>query len=491
MKKLKTAVSLLLTVLIVGSCLAVPVSASPLTAEEWEKYYDDASSDALKGIIMQPGSNDTQRNFSWYADKNASSCEVLIADNAEMNGAASFKGALGSTYQGDKRARVTVTDLKAETTYYYTCVSDGFKSDVYSFSTGSDEFSAMVTSDIHIGGEKDDTDSVKEISFTFSSAVAQAKEFSRANGREISAILSSGDQASSGFRSEFVGLTSSPEIKSLDFATAVGNHDRAGVDYRFFKSVPNEYSGLVDAYQGNDYWFVKGSVLFLVMNSNNGSGIDHRAFVQKAVKANPDVKWRVALMHHDLWGQTIPSRENENNFLRILWTPIFDEFNIDLVLLGHSHCFSVSNVMYNKESVESITNGSEITNAKGTVYMVSGSLTRSRGNKGDYGKNIGIGIDNSERIVCSVIDFNRSDITVRTYNVEDSSLYATFKLVKTDDNQPVKFSAARSLASRFVNLCGTIYAFFNNFTIIRKLKSKGYDVSIFDIIFNKNGSSFC
>lgn len=493
MKKLRTPISLLLSLLMLVTCFAVPVSASNITPEEWKSYYYESSGDALKGIIMQPGSDETSRTVSWYADGDTASCEVILADNEDMRGAKAFSGALADTYQGDKRARVEITGLEAETEYYYTCVSDGFESDVYSFTTEGDEFSAMFVTDIHISGETDSVEDVEKDSLTFANIVSQAKEVSKANGREITTILSAGDQASSGFRSEYIGLTSSKAVKSLDFATAIGNHDRKGVDYKFFKSVPNEYFGLVNSYQGGDYWFTKGSVLFMVMDSNSGSGVDHHAFMQKAIAQNPDAKWRVCMMHHDLWGQTIPHREQENEFLRLLWTPVFDEFNIDLVLLGHSHCYSVSNIMYNKESITDLRDGYEITNAEGTVYMVSGSITRPRTGEYEYGDNIGFGIDDSEKIVYNIIDFNENDITVKTYDAANASLYASFKLTKNEENKPVKIAFWRVLFSRFADICGTVFAVFNNISVTKKLREKGYDVSYIKTIFNNNdGSSpFC
>lgn len=484
MKKIKTPLSLLLAVILLSAGLAVPVSAADITPDEWKSYYYDSTGDADKGIIMQPGSDNSSRNISWYAAKDSDCCEVKLADNESMRGAKTFKGALSETYQGDNRAYVTVSGLEAETEYYYTCISDGYESDVYSFTTEGDEFSAMFVTDIHITGGTDSFADVEKDSLTFANIVGQAKEVSKANGREITTILSAGDQASSGFRSEYIGLTASPAVKTLDFATSIGNHDRKGVDYKFFKSVPNEYFGMVNSYQGGDYWFTKGDVLFMVMDSNNGSGTDHHSFIQKAVAANPDAKWRVCMMHHDLWGQTIPHRESENKMLRLLWTPIFDEFNIDLVLLGHSHCYSVSNIMYNKESVTDLRNGYEITNAEGTVYMVSGSLTRPRSGEYTYGENIGIGSDDPEKIVYNIIDFNENDITVKTYDYADASVYASFKLIKDADSKPVKIKFWRTLFSRFADLCGTIFAVFNNISVTKKLREKGYDISYIKTIFN-------
>ena len=60
----------------------------------------------------------------------------------------------------------------------------------------------------------------------------------------------------------------------------------------------------------------------------------------------------------------------------MIWGPIADEFGIDLVLLGHSHYYTVTNVIHNNKTVSPLE--STMTDAEGTVYMVSGSITRPR-----------------------------------------------------------------------------------------------------------------
>lgn len=64
------------------------------------------------------------------------------------------------------------------------------------------------------------------------------------------------------------------------------------------------------------YWFKYQDVLFLCLNSNDGTqqrdnsgrirygtgvGEDQRAFVKKALAENPDTRWTVVLLHHPLW----------------------------------------------------------------------------------------------------------------------------------------------------------------------------------------------
>ena len=63
MKKIKTPLSLLLAIILLSAGLAVPVSAADITPDEWKSYYYDSTGDADKGIIMQPGSDNSSRNI--------------------------------------------------------------------------------------------------------------------------------------------------------------------------------------------------------------------------------------------------------------------------------------------------------------------------------------------------------------------------------------------------------------------------------------------
>ena len=469
MKLLSVFMAMLLVVI---GCVA-PANA----VSGWDVLWADEE-EAARGIIMQPGADETQRNFSWYADADVTACSVLVATNPLFTDAQEFEGALIASYQGDQVAKVTVSGLSCGETYYYTCVSDDEKSSVYSFDTVADDrFSALYISDIHVSGT--DRESVKETSFAFADLLAQA-----VTKADVNLILSAGDQASDGLRSEYEGLTFSSHSRGLSFATSIGNHDRKGVDYRYFTNLTNEERGKVSSYQGGNYWFVKGDVLFLCIDSNNASGTDHYNFIENAVEANADVKWRVVMMHHDMYGGTIESRESENDLLRLLYSPMFDAFNIDLVLTGHSHHYSVTDVVYDGKSVQELPDGGTLENAQGTVYMVSASVSRPReAEEIPYSDLIAFGMDDYTERLYNIIDFSADAITVSTYEMNSDDVIHSFTLTKTDDYEAPQISVLRKLTSRIVNVIGTIYAVFNNIGVFSDLKEDGYDIPFADVVF--------
>lgn len=459
--------------------LSLPAPSFAFTQEEWDAYLA-AEPDADDGIIMQPGADGTQKNFSWYAPAQTQTVRVLVSASPDLAGAKAYEGKAIDTYQGDKAAKVTVTDLQPGATYYYACETDGAQSGVYSFTTpAADHFAALYVTDIHVS-ETEDPAELSRTALKFNEVLTQAQ-----SKADLSYILSAGDQASSGLRSEYVAMTAGQAEKSLAFALTFGNHDRKGVDYKYFKNLPNESVKFVSDYQTGDYWFVQNDVLFLFLDSNSGSGADHRAAIRAAVRANPNARWRVAVMHHDLYSSAIPHRESETRLMRLLWSPLFDEFNIDLALLGHSHYYSVTNVLYNGKGTRAVENGGTVTNAPGTVYMVSTSLTRPRSEAPAFGDRVAIGMtEGLERTLYNIVDFSRNAVTVSTYDFGTGELFSSFALEKTEDYAPKTINLFRKIMGFLSAAVGTVYAWFNNFSVYTNLKEKGYDVDFMDAVNN-------
>lgn len=473
MSKSKKILSLILATIMLFT-LVVPSFA--VSEEEWSNLWESDNSDA--GVIMFVGTDESERNFSWYSSSEGEN-SVVISQNKDLSSPEIFKGTQFDSVEGNVVNKVTVTGLKENTTYYYKCVSPNFESKVHSFKTdGGAEFSAVYVTDVHITAIDDENEnSLSDTSYRFHETVAAALK----NNKNISLLLSAGDQATEGLESEYRAFTTSDLLKKMTVATAMGNHDRKGAAYKDFKNVPNEDTeASIRSYNGTDYWFTKGEALFLVMDSNSGNAMAHADFVERAIEANPDVKWKIMMFHHDLYSGRIEHRESENNLLRTIWGPVADEFGIDLVLLGHSHYYTVTDVLYENESVEELK--SEMVDPKGTVYMVSCSLGRPRDDD-DLGLNEEwIGFDYlTENPVYNILDFTEDSITVNSYELGEKKPFNTFTIKKTTENgghQEIGFMT--KVKNGFVRFAGAVYTIFNNFNSYDDLKEHGYDVELSD-----------
>ncbi len=506
MKKTKSIISVFLSLLMLFTAM-LPVGAAGVQTEETtlsaaeeatvlaEEKKDSSSAkktnkalekewknpeEAKRGITVNPGKTESERNFSWYMKADVTECRVEISKKKNMSDAKSFPGEIITTYQGDKSAKVTVTDLEENTKYYYTCVSGEEKSAVYSFTTDDDTFSALYMSDIHVYDNPEDDASLKDTSFAFAELLGKATAKSPLN-----LILAGGDLATEGQRVEFEGLTFSKASRELTFATIMGNHDRHSFDYKYFSNLPNEMFGPMSSYQSGNYYFEKGGVLFICLDTNNASAQAHRSTVKEATKNHPEAKWRVVMMHHDLYGGSLAHREGECNLLRILFSPLFDEFHIDLVLMGHSHHYSVSDVIYNGENVGKIENGGTVNNAEGTVYFVSTSIGRPEEDEEiNYSDRVAIGMDKLTDSYYNIIDFSPEALKVTSYNLETDEEYISFTLTKDDDYQPEKIGFFRKLGGILAGFLSTVYGIYVNADRYFGLKEDGYTgVGFFEYVF--------
>lgn len=420
--------ALLCLVLVLG--FAQSAMAAGLTQAQWDTHYAQYSENAA-AVMLTPGSDNTQRNLSWYAAYDGGmTFSVRLAESEDMKNAKEFTASSIKTPEGDDRVMATITGLEAGKTYYYQCMTGKIIAGSGQFNTlAGKDFSMLYTSDIHISEGEESKNAYN---------LHQALEAALERSPNLSLIVSGGDQATNGLRSEYTSLLASPILSQIPLATVIGNHDRKGVNYKYWANNPNtQKRPFSSSYMGKDYWFVQGDVLFLMYDSNNVSMADHYAFTRKAVKANPDVKWRTAVFHHDLHGGRIPSRESENRLLRLLWGPILDQFQIDLALMGHSHFETISNVVYNNKTVQPLEGKNSVTDAEGTIYLVSGSINRPRYDpesgeeEPPLGDNIGqYSVLTTERLY-NILDFTDNSVTIKTYSVEQADCLNTLTIEKT------------------------------------------------------------
>lgn len=470
---MKKLLCFLLTAVLLATSV-VPTFA--MSEPSWDTVW--ASEDTEAGLIMFVGSDESERNFTWYTD-DQNTPSVVVSTNSFLTDSDEYTGTSVKATEGDYANHVTVTDLEEDTVYYYKCISGDYESDVYSFKTVSDdEFKAVYMTDIHITqNSEENPDSLKNTSFNLNNTLEDALS----KESDISLILSTGDQASDGLECEYKAFTASPLLKSIPVATTIGNHDLKGAEYKTFTNLPNEYEkAAVSSYIGDDYWFVKGDVLFLVVDSNCASGVDHRRFVKNAVESNPDVKWKVMMAHHDLYSGRIPHRESENELLRMLWAPIVDEFGIDLVLLGHSHYYTVSNVLNNNKIAAPLE--SEMVDPNGTIYMVSCSINRPRDDD-EIGLNEEIGFAYlTEEPTYNILTCSEDSITVESYEVGAEEPFNSYTLTKTTDvgGHEDNSNIFRNIFNGFVRFIGKIVAFFGNIGRLYDMREDGYEVKIID-----------
>lgn len=477
MKTMKKVLSLMLVAVMIFSVTGA-VSASQ--ADDWDSWWSESGEEIEAAVTMFPGDNESERYIAWYSDSAEGYVELYGKDGTEKFTADSKK-----TFQGDYRLGAVVTGLE-EGTYSYKCFSGDWQSDKYEFDVKIQEsFTAVYLTDIHVADDKFEENSVSKTAQKFSGVIETAKDTIEENGGTLDLILSAGDQASSARRAEYVGLSAPESIKEIPFATTVGNHDRKSTGYKDYTFLPNEGELKFKSYVGTDYYFTQGNTLFLMLDSCNCSMRDHYKFIKNAVAENEDAQWIVASIHHDLFGGREPHLNSENTMLRLLWTGIFDEFGVDLVLYGHSHYHTVSNVIYNNKTSQSLVDVNEITDPKGTVYIASNSinnscdLTDEDGNEPPLGEHVGHSYLTEDSIY-NVLDFKGDTLEIKSYTVESDELFDTLTIKKTSKQGGHEYKNTSGILRPLIFFVSRIVNIINNVDPYQTYNEQGYEVSFLE-----------
>ena len=105
---------------------------------------------------------------------------------------------------------------------------------------------------------------------------------------------------------------------------------------------------------------------------------EHRAFMEEAIAANPDVTWKTVIFHHSVYSTASHTEDDDILQRREELPPVFDELGIDVVLMGHDHVYTRTYMM--NGTTPDTSNGvqSEVTNPEGVLYLTANSASGSK-----------------------------------------------------------------------------------------------------------------
>ena len=345
-----------------------------LNIENWKPRYEALiASNTLP--MLNVGADETQVSLCWHAPKETALAQVMLSISEYMADAKLFDGEITEAEnEFQSVCRVTVTGLEENTTYYYQWNTGDGWSDTQKYETKSfASHKAVVVGDIQIVQihDGDNSEQLKESNYW-----NNVLEKALADNPDIAYLLSPGDNTNTGkSKEEWQSFLMPPSLRSLPQALAIGNHDKKGETYHYYTNMPNEYYGKGFFGLDRDFWFRYGDVLYLVFDSTSGSAPDHLAMAKEAVAKNKDAKWRIGLIHHGIYGagDCIGDKETEI-LLNSIFTPIFESFDLDLVITGHTHSQGRSHFMKKRKIVGKAENGKAYTDPEGIVYINANSV---------------------------------------------------------------------------------------------------------------------
>ena len=148
----------------------------------------------------------------------------------------------------------------------------------------------------------------------------------------------------------------------------VGNHEfyhldegkprQLSIQWRPQFTLPVE-SNLPKALHETVYTVDYQDIRIIVLNSNDMLEAQTE-YIESQLK-NTTKRWNIITCHHSVFS---PAKGRDFQFARKHWKPLFDKYNVDLVLNGHDHTYARGHVPIRR--TDSNTNGN-----LGTVYVTS------------------------------------------------------------------------------------------------------------------------
>lgn len=193
------------------------------------------------------------------------------------------------------------------------------------------------------------------------------------------------------------------------------------------------------------YYMDYGNMRIIGLNSN----VDHEKQAEWVdhILSRTDKDWVIVTFHHPLFSA---SEGRDNKEWRELMKPIFDQYEVDLVLQGHDHSYARGRV----SPKENVLDGVNMRDKTGTVYVVSVSGGKMYGLR----KNAWEGYD-AERDraaentqLFQVITIEDNKLSFESYTAV-GALYDAFDLIKRADlpNEFVERDTEAIVERRFSN----------------------------------------
>ena len=247
-------------------------------------------------------------------------------------------------------------------------------------------------------------------------------------------LVSSGDQVNTATElRQFDGWFFPEELTAYPIMTIAGIHDDS--PFTDYFNVPNE-TGLGEDSEGSDFYFTYGNTLFMALNSQSSDIAEHKEAMELAIAENPDATHRIVFLHKSLYSSANHALDEDVLALRAGLVPVFDDLDIDAVLMGHDHVYvrtyqmqgdeAVGEVVYNEEGVS--------VDPDGTVYLTGNSSSGSKyydmQEASVYERYAAVALQLEEPTYMN-IKVTDDSLTFTTYKVSDLSVVDEYRIVKT------------------------------------------------------------
>ncbi|RUO65417.1 Calcineurin-like phosphoesterase [Pseudidiomarina planktonica] len=330
--------------------------------------------------------------------------------------------------------RVTVNNLQPDTLYAYRVSGEGTWSDWYQFKTPTAKFTPYTA--LYLG------DAQNAVYSHYSRTVREAIR----TAPRARVMLYAGDlvNSRSGIHDNEWGewfAATSWMASTLNQLPAAGNHEFSSDDdnpIRYllpnwtahYKVAGNGPEALSDTVYFSDYQGVRYIALDSTEALQHESKAKQQAEWLEQVLANNPNRWTVVFHHHPI--QSV-SKGRDNPILREYWQPVYEKYNVDLVLQGHDHTYGRMGGVTQTKSKQGPIYVVSVAGPK--MYLVSdnakGTMTRTA----------------EDTQLFQTLDFTQEEIVYRSYTAT-GDLYDGFTLHKSNDGEKSFTDEAPATANR-------------------------------------------
>ena len=146
---------------------------------------------------------------------------------------------------------------------------------------------------------------------------------------------------------------------------------------------------------------------------------------------------------------------------------------------------TVSNVIYDNKTAQSLVDVNEITDPAGTIYMASASINNScdvtdeNGNEPPLGENIGHSYLTDEAIY-NVLNFKGDTLEIKSYTYESDKLFDTLTITKTSKQGGHEYKNTSGILRPLIFFVSRIVNIINNIDPYQTYNEQGFEVSFFE-----------
>lgn len=383
-----------------------------MAVERVSRFIPGAEPDRI--ILTITGDPATSMAVTWRTDTTVNESVAQISPNIPTVFLADSSVTVSGKYEevaGDgvvaRFHSVTFTGLSPETCYAYRVGSGTAASEWFTFTTASvssKPFTFLYFGDSQIGNNS-----------LYSRVIRQAYR----SVPDATLLLYAGDLVDGGSGSTLLDDEWGEWYEAAGFITAEipvlatpGNHEYYNPADRSKREL-NKYwragftlpSNGPEGLEETAYSFDYQGVRFITVNSeemlrNEVYAMKQADWVEGLLKDNP-CKWTIITFHHPLFST---SARRDNKVVRELLKPLFDRYDVDMVLNGHDHTYARGMVMADGEEMKS--------GRAGTVYVVSVSGTKQY--KQDATRWWDVGLTNTQ--TWQVINVDGKELTYKAFD---------------------------------------------------------------------------